>query len=191
MTVRVTDRPMDPCADPLRTPVVLSLGSNLGNRFAHLESARAFLSVGGVVRVRRASSLYDTEPVECRSQPWFLNQAVLVETDLPPLLLLSFCQRVESLLGRRRSEWHGPRTVDVDILLFGSMTVRSSLLTLPHKGLPFRRSILAPLEELGLQWRHPVLGADVPGLLAHCPDHSRVIRVAPGASIGAAGKHAR
>lgn len=182
---------MNPCADPLRTPVVLSLGSNVGNRLGYLESARAYLVAGGVLRISNASSLYETEPVECQSQPWFLNQAVLVETDLPPLLLLSFCQRVESLLGRRRPAWHGPRTVDIDILLVGGLCVKTPALILPHPAIPCRRSILLPLAELATGWRHPVLGADVPGLLAHCPDHSRVIRVVPWASIGAADKHAR
>jgi 2-amino-4-hydroxy-6-hydroxymethyldihydropteridine diphosphokinase len=160
--------------------VVLSLGSNLGNRLGFLESARACLVAGGVVRLLRVSSVYETEPVQCRAQRWFLNQAVLVETDLPPLLLLSFCQRVETLLGRRRSEWHGPRTADIDILLVGGLWVKTPVLTLPHPAIPARRSILVPLAELGTGWRHPVLGTEVPELLARCPDHSRVVRVGSG-----------
>ena len=175
---------MTPGTDPLRAPVVLSLGSNLGNRLATLDSARAYPVAGGVVRELSASSVYETEPVQCLAQPWFLNQAVLVETDLPPLLLLSFCQRVETLLGRRRSEWHGPRTADIDILLVGGLCMKTPVLTLPHPAIPTRRSILLPLAELGTGWRHPALGADVPDLLAKCPDHSRVIRVDSGGREG-------
>jgi 2-amino-4-hydroxy-6-hydroxymethyldihydropteridine diphosphokinase len=164
--------------------VVLSLGSNLGNRLAYLESGTAYLSAGGVVRVLRASSVYETEPVQCHAQRWFFNQAVLVQTDLPPLLLLSFCQRVEALLGRRRSEWHGPRTLDIDILLVGGLCLKTAALTLPHPALPGRRSILQPLAELGTGWRHPVLGAEAPELLSRCPDHSRVIRAGSGGNEG-------
>jgi len=171
---------MTPHADPNRSPVVLSLGSNLGNRLATLASARAYLAAGGVVRVLKVSSVYETEPVQCRAQRWFLNQVVLVETALPPLLLLSFCQRVEALHGRRRSEWHGPRTADIDILLVGGLCIKTPVLTLPHPAIPIRRSILTPLAELGTGWRHPVLGAEVPDLLARCPDHSRVVRVGSG-----------
>jgi 2-amino-4-hydroxy-6-hydroxymethyldihydropteridine diphosphokinase len=151
---------------------------------ANLESAQAYLVAGGVVRALRASSVYETEPVQCRTQRWFLNQALLVETDLPPLLLLSFCQRVEALLGRRRSEHRGPRTMDIDILLVGGLCVKTPVLTLPHPAIPTRRSILLPLAELGTGWRHPALGADVPGLLAKCPGHSRVTRVVSGGNEG-------
>lgn len=160
---------------PSPGPVALSLGSNLGNRASYLALAREHLAAGGVVKIIRTSSLYETEPVHCRPQGWFLNQALWVETALPPWMLLSFCQRVERFLGRRRVGWHEPRTVDIDILLFGDLVLRSPALTLPHPALPLRRSILQPLAELGMEWRHPLLGADVPTLLVQRPDKSRVM----------------
>ena len=166
MTPPVASRPV---------PVALSLGSNMGNRASYLERARTYLVAGGLVKILRASPVYETEPVQCPLQRWFLNQALWVETALPPQMLLSFCQRVEYLLGRRRSEWHGPRTVDIDILSFGDLVLRSPALTLPHSALPLRRSILQPMADLGMVWRHPLLGADVPALLARCPDQSRVM----------------
>lgn len=165
---------MNPFATPCRFPVALSLGSNLGDRASYLVLARECLAAGGLVRILQASSLYETEPVHCLPQRWFFNQVLRVETGLSPELLLSFCQRVEYFLGRRRVGWHEPRTVDIDILLFGGLAVRSHRLTLPHPALPFRRSVLQPLAELGFAWRHPLLGLDVPDLLARCPDPSRV-----------------
>lgn len=171
-------------------PVALSLGSNMGDRARYLALARERLAAGGLVRILQASSLYETEPFRCLPQRWFLNQMLWVETGLSPELLLSFCQRVEHILGRRRVGWHAPRTVDIDILLFGGLAVRLPRLTLPHPALPFRRSILQPLAELEFTWRHPVLGLEIPSLLARCPDPSRVVLVAPGESFGAAGKHA-
>ncbi len=174
----------DPRSTPPRSCTALSLGSNLGNRESLLAMARAYLGAGRLVRILKASSLYETEPVECRPQPWFLNQCLWVETDLPPALLLSHCQRVEAMLGRRRSVPHGPRTVDIDILFCGSLAIQTPNLTLPHQALPNRRSILAPLAELGIPWRHPTLGMDVSSLLASCRDLSRVALVVPGVSYG-------
>jgi len=166
MTSPVASRPV---------PVALSLGSNMGDRASYLALAREYLVVGNLVKILRASPLYETEPVHCRPQRWFLNQALWIETALPPAMLLSFCQRVENHLGRRRSGWHNSRTVDIDILLFGDLVLRSTVLTLPHPALPLRRSILQPMADLGMVWRHPLLGADVPTLLARCPDQSRVM----------------
>ncbi len=82
------------------------------------------------------------------------------------------------------SEWHGPRTLDMDILFVGGLCIKTPVLTLPHPAIPRRRSILLPLAELGTGWRHPVLGAEVPELLARCPDHSRVVKVGSGGDEG-------
>ena len=155
-------------------PVALSLGSNIGDRAGFLSLARSYLCSGRSVRILAASSLYETQPVECRPQRWYLNQALWVDTDLSPALLLTHCQRVESLLGRRRSERHGPRTIDIDILFVGSLVVRTPLLTLPHAALATRRSILTPLSELGIPWKHPIMGATLAELATACKDASRV-----------------
>jgi 2-amino-4-hydroxy-6-hydroxymethyldihydropteridine diphosphokinase len=166
-----------------RDPVALSLGSNVGDRATFLSLARAYLGADRLVRILKSSSVYETEPVECPPQRWFLNQVLWVDTELPPALLLSHCKRVETVLGRRRTTWHGPRTLDVDVLFVGSLVVRTPLLTLPHPAIPQRRSILTPLVELGLPWVHPVLGADAGTLLQRCRDRSRVVLVVPEISV--------
>ena len=155
-------------------PVALSLGSNAGDREALLREARALLGGPGPARIVAASPVYETEPVECRPQRWFLNQVLLVEAGVSPDMLLGFCQRVEDYLGRHRRERHGPRTMDVDILFWGGLVIRTPGLTLPHGALRRRRSLLVPLAGLGLRWVHPVLGCDVPTMLKHCRDASRV-----------------
>ena len=132
-----------------------------------------------MLRVVRASSVYETEPVEGPAQRWFLNQVLLIQTTLEPGLLLGHCKSVESRLGRRRSVPHGPRTMDVDILLYGSRVVSLPLLTLPHAALPRRRCALVPLHELNTGWVHPVLQQGVSELLKSCRDASTVRLVLP------------
>jgi 2-amino-4-hydroxy-6-hydroxymethyldihydropteridine diphosphokinase len=141
--------------------------------------ARTFLEVGSVLRVVRASSIYETEPVEGPAQRWFLNQVLLIQTKLEPGLLLGHCKSVENRLGRRRTVPHGPRTLDVDILLFGSRLVSLPLLTLPHAALARRRCALIPLLELNTGWVHPVFQEGVPELLKSCRDASCVRLILP------------
>ncbi len=166
-----------------RPPIALSLGSNLGDRQGALALARYALCAAGTVRILKASSIYETEPVECPPQPWFLNQVLWVATDLTPGLLLAHCQGVESRLGRVRSVPKGPRTIDVDLLFYGGLVIKTPVLTLPHPALPRRRSILQPLAELGIPWRHPVLGADAGLMLESCRDAGRVALFVPEVSI--------
>lgn len=166
-----------------RPHIALSLGSNLGDRLGALALARYALCANGVVGILRASSIYETEPVECPPQPWFLNQVLWVTTELPPALLLAHCQGVESRLGRLRRLPKGPRSIDVDILFYGSLVIRTPLLSLPHPALSRRRSILQPLAELAIPWRHPALGQDAGLLLRVCRDPGRVALVVPGMSI--------
>ncbi|MFQ5926523.1 MAG: 2-amino-4-hydroxy-6-hydroxymethyldihydropteridine diphosphokinase [Terriglobia bacterium] len=134
----------------------LSLGSNVGDRAANLERAVAALGEAGV-QVRRRSAVYETEPVDVPAQPWFLNCLVEVETELMPLGLLRALARIERQLGRRRSSSpRGPRTIDIDILLFGNHIVRLPELTIPHPRLAERRFVLEPLRELAPELRHPI-----------------------------------
>ncbi len=167
-----------------RDPVALSLGSTVGDRATFLSLARNYLGTDNLVRILKSSSIYETEPVEAPPQRWFLNQVLWVDTDLPPAMLLSHCKRVETMLGRRRTTWHGPRTIDIDMLFVGSLVLRTPLLTLPHPAIPNRRSILTPLVEMRLPWVHPVLNADAGTLLQRCPDRSRVVLVVPEVSLG-------
>jgi len=151
----------------------LSFGSNIGDRLSFLYAAVALFRSFGC-RPALLSRIYETEPVECRPQPPYLNRVLILEAAPGPRELLSLCQRVESVLGRRRRAFHGPRTIDVDLLFSGAVVMSTAELTLPHPALPRRRSILAPLLEVAPDWRHPVAGRSVAELLASCPDHGRV-----------------
>jgi 2-amino-4-hydroxy-6-hydroxymethyldihydropteridine diphosphokinase len=161
--------------------VYLSLGSNVGDRAGNLARAIERLGDAGV-RVARRSSFYATEPVDFRTQSWFLNCVVEAETELMPRQLLRAVQSVELSLGRRRMAARGPRTMDIDILLYGSSVVRAAELELPHPRLALRRFVLVPLAELAPHLQHPILHQTVIELLASTPDRSLVRRWPAGAS---------
>lgn len=127
----------------------LGLGSNLGDREAHLQAAILALPSHGV-EVVRSSSLYETEPVGLvLDQPEFLNACLAVQTELGPEALLDACKRVEREVGRAAGGVrHGPRVIDVDVLLLGCLRHASPRLTLPHAEVSSRRFVLVPLLEL-------------------------------------------
>lgn len=132
----------------------LSLGSNVGDRAANLNAAIARLAeLGAVVAV---SSFYETEPVELAAQPWFLNCAVALDTEKMPKQLLTGIFEIEQGMGRRCVQTKGPRSIDIDILLFGSSIVDTKQLTIPHPALHERRFVLEPLAEIAPEVRHPV-----------------------------------
>lgn len=141
----------------MRTPAraFLGLGSNRGDRLAMLRQAAARLRALPGVRILRASSVYETAPLGLTDQPWFLNQVLEVETTLDPHHLLAAVQEVEVSLGRRREVRWGPRTIDIDILLYADVTLRSPRLVLPHPALAHRRFVLMPLAELDPLLRLP------------------------------------
>jgi 2-amino-4-hydroxy-6-hydroxymethyldihydropteridine diphosphokinase len=134
----------------------LGLGSNLGDREGHLRAAVRLLREHGV-EVETVSSLYETEPVgEFPDQPDFLNAAVRIRTDLDPEPLLDLCKAIEAEQGRMfASPRHGPRPLDVDLLLLGDLEVEGDRLVLPHPELTSRRFVLAPLLELDPALRLP------------------------------------
>ena len=135
--------------------VFLGLGSNLGDRAAMLRQAvRALESPG--VHVLRVSPIYETEPVGVSGQHWFLNQVAEAETSLFPLQLLHRVMKIERQLGRRRLGPKGPRTIDIDILLFGNAVLETPALTIPHARFRDRRFVLGPLADLAPDMRDPV-----------------------------------
>jgi len=144
--------------------VYLGFGSNIGDREALLRSALERLE-GPNLHLRRISGLYETEPMGIRDQPWFLNFVAEFETSLLPKQLLQAAHRVERELGRRRGLINGPRTVDIDILLYGSSVIQSVELEVPHPRFRERRFVLAPLAELNPALRDPVTGQSVARLL--------------------------
>jgi len=145
----------------------LSLGSNLGDREAHLRDAISRLATVG--KVAAISSFYEAEPVEVTNQPWFLNCAVALETDRTPAELMRSLLEIERQMGRQRTHQKGPRTIDIDILLFGETVADSPDLTLPHPALHRRRFVLEPLAEIAPRARHPVLKKTARELLGDLP----------------------
>jgi 2-amino-4-hydroxy-6-hydroxymethyldihydropteridine diphosphokinase len=143
----------------------LGLGSNLGDREANLREALERLETAGV-RVLRRSSVYETEPQDLRDQPWFLNAAVQVTTDLFPLQLLFSIQNIEREMGRRRVTPKGPRNIDIDILFYGRSVIHAADLEVPHPRIAQRRFVLEPLAEIAPELRHPVNGKTAREMLA-------------------------
>jgi 2-amino-4-hydroxy-6-hydroxymethyldihydropteridine diphosphokinase len=134
---------------------LLGLGSNVGERRAHLQGALDALAGVGV-EVLASSSVYDTDPVgEVLDQPSFLNACLLVRTALEPLALLDAVKDLERELGRLDGARHGPRAIDIDILLLGELTVEHERMLLPHDQLLNRRFVLIPALELDFQLRAP------------------------------------
>ncbi len=151
--------------------VHIGLGSNLGDREENLRQAREKLQ-SPHLKVTRASSIYQTAPREMLDQPWFLNQVVEAETTLFPRQLLARLQGIEKEMGRQRLIANGPRIIDLDILLFGSLVTHASGLEIPHPRMTERRFVLEPLAELAPALRHPQTGQTVRQMLAKTLDQS-------------------
>lgn len=158
----------------------VSLGSNLGDRAGNLLAA-----ISGILDARlklaRLSSIYETEPVETIQQPAFLNLVAELCSDTlpPPEELMARLLRVEQELGRTREVAKGPRTIDLDLLLYGNETRATDYLTLPHPRFHLRRFVLIPLAQLNAELVHPSLGKTISQLLEDVEDKSEVKRWQP------------
>ena len=155
------------------TTVYLSLGSNIGDRENNLRGAIAALAEAHV-RVTRVSSLYETEPVDLREQPWFLNCVVSGETEVPALDLLQALRGIESRMGSKKLVPKGPRLIDVDILLYGDETIDTRELQVPHPRMLLRKFVLVPLAEIAPSLRHPSWKTTAEEVLADLSDSSVV-----------------
>lgn len=147
------------------TLAAIALGSNLDSPFGDREAnlREAVKRLGALGMVRAVSSFYDTEPEGYVDQPRFLNGAVLLEADLAPEELMRALLSVERAMGRDRAgaTVKGPRVIDLDLLLYGNVVMRSEELTLPHPAMHERTFVLRPLAEIAPEMRHPVSGLTV------------------------------
>ena len=146
----------------------LGLGSNMGDPRAQLESALMELPVV------RASRFYRSEPVGGPPQPWYVNAVAEVGFEDEPEELLRVCRSIESQHGRERSLRNAPRTLDLDILLFGERVLDTKDLTIPHPRFRERRFVLVPMVEIAPEVQDPVSRLSMRELLARCPDRSAV-----------------
>ncbi|MDR3112307.1 MAG: 2-amino-4-hydroxy-6-hydroxymethyldihydropteridine diphosphokinase [Elusimicrobiota bacterium] len=139
----------------MKNKAFLSLGSNLGNRFANITDALGFLKSSELILIKTISSIYETSPVGKR-QSNFYNCAVKIETELNPLNLLSLLKLCEQILGRKKTYRWGPRLIDIDILFFNCEIINLPNLTIPHKEVLNRLFVLVPLCEMFPNLKHPL-----------------------------------
>lgn len=157
-----------------RNTVFLGLGSNVGDRADVLRKAVAGISQLPCTTVGRCSSIYETEPWGDSDQPAFLNCALEITTGLDPTGLLTRLKDLEIQLGRVPTRKYGPRVLDIDILVYGSLVLETEALRIPHPMLGQRRFVLVPLAELCGEGRCPRDGRSFNALLAACDDTGRI-----------------
>jgi len=160
--------------------IYLSLGSNIGDRSANLRAAIAALPDAGV-RVTRVSAIYETEPVDYLDQDWFLNCVVEGETQGAALKVLRGLRQIEEWMKSKKAFAKGPRLIDLDILLYGDVTIHSDELQLPHPRMLQRKFVLVPLAEIAPHLRHPSWSGDAAEMLQRTTDKS-IVRPFPGNS---------
>ncbi|NTV26762.1 MAG: 2-amino-4-hydroxy-6-hydroxymethyldihydropteridine diphosphokinase [Chlorobiaceae bacterium] len=167
-----------------RTTAYIGIGSNVGDRFANLQQAVDHLALAPETSVTAVSRVYMTEPVGDIEQERFFNAVVRIETGLDPISLRSTCKSIEQQLGRpdRYRRW-SPRTIDLDILLYGELCMTSELLVIPHAELPKRKFVLVPLLDIDNPL-HPRLNRTIAELLPTSGDRSVPVRLTERLRIG-------
>lgn len=156
-----------------RSRIAIGLGSNIGDRLRNLSDATRRL--GDFMRDLKVSPVYETEPLHVSDQPPFLNACCTGVTDLTPEELLSRLRELEDAGGRnRRGIRYGPRSIDLDILLYGDAATDTPGLTIPHPRMHERAFVLVPLADVAPNWQHPVFGRSVAELRAHIADEGVV-----------------
>lgn len=155
------------------TKIYVSLGSNVGDRAKVLVGALEAMNAAGI-RVLQRSSFYETQPMDAPEQPWFLNAVAEAETFLPAHQLLAELAAIEQAFGRERAIFRGPRTLDLDLLLYGASIIHTDQLEVPHPRMAMRRFVLIPLVEVAPDLEHPVLHKSMAELLAETADRCEV-----------------
>ena len=153
--------------------VFVGLGSNLGDREAYLRFALS--RMGGLARIRRTSSIYETQPWGREDQPDFLNAVCAIEPILAdPEGCFRELKQIEQDAGRSTRERWGPRELDLDLLFWGGDMISTDTLSVPHPRIAERRFVLVPLFEIAPDLMHPINGLTVRQMLESCPDPGRV-----------------
>ena len=163
--------------EPTFQKAALMLGGNTGNIQLNFETAqRLLLEKAG--EIEAVSSVYNSEPWGLSEQPEFINQALIISTLLQPLSLLEVCNEIEMQIGKNKTEVNGPRSIDIDILLYSDMVIQLPGLTIPHPRLHLRKFNLLPLAEIAPDWIHPLLHTSIRQLLKNCTDSLHVEKTA-------------
>lgn len=152
--------------------VYISLGSNQGDRLNNLNQSIRLLSQIKGVKIIKGTSVYETSAWGKTDQPNYFNSVLSIRTNLDPFVFLNYLQNIENKLGRIRLEKWGPRTIDLDILLFGNKIIRTKELVIPHPYIQERSFILIPLLEIASQIRHPVTGKSFKEILKNTKNYS-------------------
>jgi 2-amino-4-hydroxy-6-hydroxymethyldihydropteridine diphosphokinase len=159
-----------------KNKVLLSLGSNVGDRIDNINAAVELLSEVCFIEKKNVSSFYETEPFGNRNQNYFINIAVIAETDLSPENLLFICKTIEFELGRKHAPLWAERPIDIDVLLFNNIILNIEKFTIPHKFLHLRKFVLVPATEIARNFIHPILNKSIAQLNDLCQDTSNVIK---------------
>jgi 2-amino-4-hydroxy-6-hydroxymethyldihydropteridine diphosphokinase len=156
--------------------VYLALGSNIGDRESHLKGAIRGLRRRGI-EIIQSASIYSTQPKDVENQPWFLNTIIKAKTSLETGELLETCLAVEKENSRKRDSIKGPRTLDIDIIFYGTQVIRGPDLVVPHPRFRERRFVLEPLAEIAPDFIDPSSGKTVQQLLQETCDSAKVCRI--------------
>ena len=153
--------------------VYIQLGSNLGDREDHLKQSQVML-IDEIGLIIKKSSIYESSPWGVENQGSFLNQVLLLETDIKPFDLLDIILNIEKEMGRVRIEKWGERIIDIDILFYNDEIIETNNLCIPHPYISKRRFVLSPLDEIAKNYIHPILHKTINKLLLECLDEEKV-----------------
>ena len=155
----------------------ISIGSNIGDKIGNCKNAIELLNEHPQVKVTKISDFYETEPVGYKEQEWFVNCAVEIKTDLNPKELLLLCRTIEAKLGREKKIKYGPRTIDLDILLYNNDIIDNTDLKIPHPEMHKRGFVLKPLSDIAADVVHPALKRTIIELLNNLTEEAAVKKI--------------
>ena len=150
----------------------IGIGSNLGNREENCQKAIALL-IKKNIKITKRSSLYEIEPWGVKEQPRFINMAVEIETNLEPAELLKVIKEIENSMGRRKGIRWGPRVIDLDVLLYDDLILKTGELEIPHPAIKDREFVLKPLSEIAPDKIHPIFKKSIKTLLIELLESSQ------------------